>query len=71
MMNIDDKHRQKALLLFYGGNNLHTVYSTLTDDPTKDFVAASKKLSDYFKPKLNLTFETYSFKKRFNWRMVA
>ena len=62
-LNITDGKRQRALMLFYGGNEIHEVYRSLTT-PTDDlnFEDAKKKLTDYFEPKVNLTFEIFHFR---------
>ena len=47
---------KKALLLYYGGKELHDIYDTISS--TKDDYGVVKmKLTDYFEPKINLTCE--------------
>ena len=59
-----DKKRQRALMLYYGGNELHEIYRSLIgDDADEDFEAAKEKLSSYFEPKINKTYEIFHFRK--------
>ena len=60
-LNITDLKRQRALLLYYGGEAVHNIYKTLTDDPNEEYKTAVEKLTGYFEPKINLTFE-YTFR---------
>ena len=58
--NIADPKRQKALLLYCGGNDLLKIHRTLNDD--KETYNDTKTLLDaYFIPKYNLTFERNKF----------
>jgi len=59
--NITDKSRQKALLLYLGGEDLREIYSTL-DDKGTTFEEAKLVLDLYFLPKKNLTFERSKFR---------
>ena len=61
-IGIDDKKRQRALMLHYGGKEIHSIYKTLTNDQTEDYAVAKGKLDLYFEPKINLTFEVYAFR---------
>ena len=61
-LGIDDTKRQKALLLYYGGDRLSEIYGTLAD--TGDtYDSAKAVLNTYFEPKKNLTYEVYNFRK--------
>ena len=59
---IDDKKRQKALLLHYGGSQLCDIYYTLATEEDTEYEHVKAKLDAYFEPKINITFETYNFR---------
>ena len=61
-LDIKDKKRQRAMLLYYAGPEVHNIYQTLTiteDDQNEDYGAAKKKLTEYFEPKVNITYMRY------------
>ena len=65
-MDIDDTKRMKAMLLHYIGEELYGIYSTLPEigaTTDNEFVKAKKTLNEYFKPKRNVEFEIYNFRK--------
>ena len=63
-LGITDKKRQRALMLYYGGPDLHEIYQSLNaDSADEEFDAAKEKLSTYFEPKINKTYEVYHFRK--------
>ena len=53
-LDIKDKKRQRAMLMYYAGPDVHSIYQTLISGEEADEVyeAAKKKLSDYFEPKV-------------------
>ena len=68
-LNITEDKRQKALLLFYSGKDVHDIYNTL--DPVKaevnsladeEYKEATQNLANYFLPSKNETFEVYTFR---------
>ena len=59
---IEDKKRQKALLLHYGGSQLCDIFYTLETEEDVEYQQVKAKLDTYFEPKINITFETYSFR---------
>ena len=55
--------RQRALLLFYAGSDVHNIYNTLvcpTDEIT--YAQAKDKLAPFFESVKNETFEVYNFR---------
>ena len=58
---ITDKKRQRALLLFYAGEELCEILKTLVDTGD-DFATAKEKLTEYFDPKKNVEHEIYTFR---------
>ena len=58
--NIDDERRQKALSVYHGGKELHDIYDILSR-VNDDYNDIKRKLSNYFEPKINLTFKVYNF----------
>jgi len=58
---ITDKQRQKALLLYLGGDELREIHRTLEDKGTS-FDDSKTLLDAYFLPKKNLTFERSKFR---------
>ena len=59
---ITQAEQKKALLLHIAGRDVKEIYRTLKEE-TDDLEAVILKLDTYFKPKKNLTFEKYNFKK--------
>ena len=64
-LDVKDKKRQRALLLYYAGQDVHSLYQTLQPEPSPDeeFAAAKEKLTAYFEPKMNITYEVYNFRR--------
>ena len=60
-VGITDAKRQKALLLYTGGEALRKIYKTL-EDTGEDYESAKKVLTDYFCDKKNLVYERYRFR---------
>ena len=58
---VEDDARKKALMLYYGGKELHDVYKTLAA-ATDDYEATKDKLTAKFQPSKNVTFEVYNFR---------
>ena len=62
-LDIKDEKRQKALLLYYAGNDVSDIFNTVAGETDPDtYKLAKDKLTAYFEPKVNLTFETYNFR---------
>ena len=61
-LDIKDKALQKALLLHYGGANLSDINCTLASEDDKEYQQVKEKLEAHFKPKVNVTFETYNLR---------
>ena len=61
-LNIDDKKRQRALLLHYAGEKVYVIFDTRLTDTGDDFETAVTKLTAHFSPKKNVDFETYRFR---------
>ena len=61
-MDVKDTKRQKALFLHYGGSDLSDIYYTLQSEDDIEFKHVKVKLDTYFEPKVNVTFETYTFR---------
>ena len=59
---ISDKKRQRALLLYYAGEEVSEIFDTLPDTGD-DFETAKTKLNAYFDPKKNVEFEIYMFRR--------
>ena len=59
---ISDKKRQRALLLYYIGEEVSEIFATLSNTG-EDFGTAKTKLNAYFDPKKNLEFEMITFRK--------
>ena len=57
---IDDTKRQKALLLYIGGEQLRKIHKTLNDN-NEEYKDSKELLDTYFKPKKNKTFERNIF----------
>ena len=51
-LNVEDKIRQKALLLFYAGHDVHEIYKTLEPAADEDCDSAVTRLINYFAPKI-------------------
>ena len=58
---IIDKKRQRALLLYYAGEEVSEIFETL-EDKGDDFATAKEKLTEYFDPKKNVGYEIYTFR---------
>ena len=58
---ISDKKRQRALLLYYAGEEVSEIFDTLPDTGD-DFETAKTKLHVYFGPKKNVEFEIFTFR---------
>ena len=58
---IGDKKRQRALLLYYAGEEVSEIFDTLPDTG-EDFETTKTKLNEYFDPKKNVEFEIYTFR---------
>ena len=61
-LNIKADERKKALMLYYGGEELVSIYETLDVKPADTFEVAKQHLNKFFEPKVNLTYETYHFR---------
>ena len=63
-LNIADKKRQRALMFYYAGKDIHDIYRTLITDEeaNEDFGNAKKRITDYLEPKVNKTYEIYHFR---------
>ena len=62
-LDVTEDSRQKALLLFYAGTDVHSIYNTLVNPSDEvDYAAAKTKLASYFAPSKNETFEVYNFR---------
>ena len=63
---IDKPKRQKAVLLHLIGEDLYTIYKTLTVPTPREtesvYDTAKKALGDYFAPKCNVEFEIFTFR---------
>ena len=57
---ITDKKRQRALLLYYAGEEVCEIFETLVDTDD-DFAMAKEKPTEYFDPKKNVEYEIYTF----------
>ena len=58
---ITDKKRQRALLLYYAGEEVCEIFETLAETG-EDFATAKEKLTEYFDPKKNVEYEIYKFR---------
>ncbi|XP_067026640.1 uncharacterized protein [Acropora muricata] len=58
---ITDKKRQRALLLYYEGEEVCEIFETLAETG-EDFATAKEKLTEYFDPKKNVEYEIYKFR---------
>ena len=62
-LDVTEDSRQKALLLFYAGTDVHTIYNTLVNPSDEvDYAIAKTKLASYFATSKNETFEVYNFR---------
>ena len=59
--NIKDKKRQRALLLYYVGEQVCEIFETFPESGD-DFDKAKEKLDAYFDPKKNIEYEIYTFR---------
>ena len=60
---ITNNEQKKALLLHVAGKEVREIYRAIPETSGDDFAEVVKKLDDYFKPKKNLSYERYMFKK--------
>ena len=58
--DIKDKKRQRALLLYYAGEEVSEIFDTLPETGN-DLETAKTKLNAYFDPKKNVEFEVFTF----------
>ena len=58
---VTDKKQKLALLLHLGGKDLREIYKTMTEE-NDEYASVKDKLTNYFRPKKNLTYERYLFK---------
>ena len=62
-LDVTEDSRQKALVLFYAGTDVHTIYNTLVNlSDEVDYAIAKTKLALYFAPSKNDIFEVYNFR---------
>ena len=62
-MGITDDKQKRALLLHYGGPEVDEIFETLQDvGEAKDYNKAVEKLTAYFSPQVNTTYEVYNFR---------
>ena len=62
--NITTSKRKRALLLHYGGEQLQTVFDTLSDTGDEnDYEKAKEVLTSHFVPKRNPIYETILFRR--------
>ena len=62
-MGITDDKQKRALLLHYGGPEVDEIFETLQDvGEDKDYNKAVEKLTAYFSPQVNTTYEVYNFR---------
>ena len=62
-MGITDDKQKRALLLHYGGPEVDEIFETLQDvGKDKDYNKAVEKLTAYFSPQVNTTYEVYNFR---------
>lgn len=63
VLDVKDDTRKRAMLLHYAGEGVQDVFDTLADTgEAKDYAKAKERLSEYFAPKINVTYETYKFR---------
>ncbi|XP_028411669.1 uncharacterized protein K02A2.6-like [Dendronephthya gigantea] len=61
--NVKDTARQRALLLYQAGPEVHEIFKTLPDKgDEKDYEAAVNALTAYFEPEKNRIYQTYMFR---------
>ena len=60
--NIKESQQKRALLLYLGGDEMRKIHSTLEDDSGTTYETAKAALEEYFKTKINLTFERNNFR---------
>ena len=61
-LDVTDEKRQRALLLYYAGKDVHDIYNTLSPAEDGTFVQAKEMLRVHFEPAKNETFEVYGFR---------
>ena len=62
-LNLRDKKRKRALMLFYAGKETHDIYNTLKTLDDEGYEDARDRLTTYFEPLINRSFEIYNFRK--------
>ena len=60
-LDIEDKKRQRALLLHYAEEDINEIFDTL-EGTGEDFATAKQRLKGYFAPKKNTEYEMYKFR---------
>ena len=60
-MDVKDKKRQRALLLYYAAEEVNDIFETLTDTGD-DYSTAVQKLKEYFTPARNTDYEVFKFR---------
>ena len=58
---VTDKKQKLALLLHLGGKDLREIYKTVKEE-NDEYASVKEKLTNYFRPKKNITYERYVFK---------
>ena len=58
---VTDKKQKLALLLHLGGKDLREIYKTVKEE-NDEYASIKEKLTNYFRPKKNITYERYVFK---------
>jgi hypothetical protein len=63
-LDIKDKKRKRALLLYYIGESTLNIFETLQETGTEDgYDKAYQALNEHFKPRKNTSFEIFKFRK--------
>ncbi|CAB4026423.1 PREDICTED: uncharacterized protein LOC107336737 [Paramuricea clavata] len=63
-LDIKDKKRKRALLLYYIGESTLNIFETLPETGTEDdYDEACQALNEHFKPRKNTSFEIFKFRK--------
>ena len=63
-LDIKDKKRKRALLLYYIGESTLNIFETLPETGTEDdYDKAYQALNEHFKPRKNTSFEIFKFRK--------
>jgi len=62
-LNVTNGTRKRAMLLYYGGEDLSDIFETLPDHgDDDDYEKAVEALNMYFKPKKNVEYEVFQFR---------